>query len=147
MEAVKLKYIDHIGVIVNNLAPAKQFFIDLGFTVIGEADETSDLLDKVVGIKDAHSQIVFLQTSDGQTKLELSKFLNPADEAAPQESVMYGHGYKHIALAVEGIDEIVEDLKAKGMDVFVDVYNYQNVYKLCYFRGPEGILVELAEEL
>jgi catechol 2,3-dioxygenase-like lactoylglutathione lyase family enzyme len=144
---MKLKHIDHIGVIVNNLEAAKQFFIDLGFTVQGEAEEQSELLDKVIGIKGARSQIVFLETPGGQTKLELTKFLNPSEKAQEQESVMYGHGYKHIALVVEGIDEIVKDLKAKGMDIFVDVYNYQNVYKLCYFRGPEGLLVELAEEL
>lgn len=148
LKDMKLKYIDHIGVIVNDLQAAKQFFLDLGFTVMGEADEQkSDLLDQVVGIKGAHSQIVFLQTPDGQTKLELTKFLKPAEEVAPAESVMYAHGYKHIALVVEAIDEMVAGLKAKGFDVFVDVYNYQNVYKLCYFRGPEGILVELAEEL
>jgi catechol 2,3-dioxygenase-like lactoylglutathione lyase family enzyme len=145
---MKLKYIDHIGVIVNDLKTAKQFFLDLGFTVMGEADEkNSDLLDQVVDMKGAHSQVVFLETPGGQTKLELTKFLNPAEEAVPAESVMYGHGYKHISLAVEGIDEIVADLKAKGMDIFVDVYNYQDVYKLCYFRGPEGILIELAEAL
>lgn len=144
---MKLKYIDHIGVVVNDLKAAKQFFLDLGFTVQGEAEEQSDLLDKVIGIEGARSQIVFLASPDGQTKLELTKFLNPADKAVPEEPVMYGHGYKHIALVVEGIDQIVEDLKAKGMDIFVDVYNYQNVYKLCYFRGPEGIIVELAEEL
>lgn len=144
---MKLKYIDHIGVIVNDLNAAKEFFVNLGFTVMGEADEKSDLLDKVIGIKGAHSQVVFMAAPDGQTKLELAKFINPADKAVPQESVMYGHGYKHIALAVEGIDEIVAGLKARGMDVFVDVYNYQDAYKLCYFRGPEGIIVELAEEL
>jgi catechol 2,3-dioxygenase-like lactoylglutathione lyase family enzyme len=144
---MKLKHIDHIGVVVNDLAAAKQFFLDLGFAVQGEAEEQSELLDKVVGIKGARSQVVFLQAPDGETKLELTKFLNPADKTVEQESVMYGHGYKHIALVVEGIDEIVGSLKAKGMDVFVDVYNYQDVYKLCYFRGPEGILVELAEEL
>jgi catechol 2,3-dioxygenase-like lactoylglutathione lyase family enzyme len=142
---MKLKHIDHIGVIVNDLKAAKEFFLDLGFTVQGEAEEQSELLDKVVGIEGARSQIVFLETPGGQTKLELTKFLNPADKAVPAESVMYGHGYKHIALVVEGIDEIVEGLKAKGMDVFVDVY--QDVYKLCYFRGPEGLIIELAEEL
>lgn len=144
---MKLKYIDHIGVIVNDLEPAKQFFIDLGFTVQGEAEEQSELLDKVVGIQGARSQIVFLATPDGQTKLELTKFLNPAEPAVPQESVMYAHGYKHLALVVQDIDEIVAGLKQKGMDVFVDVYNYQDIYKLCYFRGPEGLIVELAEEL
>jgi len=145
---MKLHYIDHIGVIVNDLAAAKQFFLDLGFTVAGESDEErSELLDKVVGVKNAHSQVVFLATPDGQTKLELTKFINPADKAVPAESEMYAHGYKHIALVVEGIDEIASDLKKKGFDIFVDVYNYQDVYKLCYLRGPEGIIVELAEVL
>jgi len=144
---MKLKQIDHIGVIVKDLQATKQFFLDLGFTVMGEADEKSELLDKVTGIKEAHSQIVFLEAPGGGSKLELTKFLNPSEEVAPAESVMYAHGYKHIGLIVEGIDEIVADLKAKGFDIFVDVYNYQDVYKLCYFRGPEGLLVELAEEL
>lgn len=144
---MKLKNIDHIGVVVNDLKTAKDFFLDIGFVVQGEAEEQSDLLDKVIGIEGARSRIVFLQAPDGQTKLELTQFLVPVTQAAEQESVMYGHGYKHIALLVEGIDEIVERLKARGADIFVDVYNYQNVYKLCYLRGPEGILVELAEEL
>ncbi len=144
---MKLKQIDHIGIIVNDFEAAKQFFLDLGFTVMGEADEQSELLDKVVGVKNAHSKLVFLEAPGGGSKLELTKFLNPAEEAVPAESVMYGHGYKHISLSVEGIDEIVADLKRKGFDIFVDVYNFQDVYKLCYFRGPEGILVELAEEL
>jgi len=144
---MKLKYIDHVGIVVNDLQAAKAFFIDLGFNVQGEADEQSDLLDKVTGTKGAHSQIIFLQAPDGQTKLELTKFVAPADRAVPTESVMYGHGYKHVGLIVEGIDDIVANLKTKGMDIFVDVYNFQNVYKLCYLRGPEGIIVELAEEL
>lgn len=144
---MKLKHIDHIGVIVNDLEAAKTFFLDLGFTLQGESEEQSELLDKVVGIKGARSQVVFLATPGGQTKLELTKFLKPSEEAVPTESVMYGHGYKHIALVVEGIDEIVEELKAKGTDIFVDVYNFQNVYKLCYLRGPEGLIIELAEEL
>lgn len=144
---MKLKHIDHIGVIVNDLEAAKTFFLDLGFTLQGESEEQSELLDKVVSIKGARSQVVFLQAPDGQTKLELTKFLNPSEEAVPAESVMYAHGYKHIALVVEGIDEIVERLKAKGTDIFVDVYNFQNIYKLCYFRGPEGLIIELAEEL
>ncbi len=144
---MKLKRIDHIGVVVNDLKAARQFFVDLGFTVQGEAEEQSELLDKVVGREGARSRVVFLEIPGGQTKLELTKFLNPAEKAIQQESVMYGHGYKHIALVVEDIDQIVEGLKAKGLDIFVDIYNYQNVYKMCYLRGPEGLLVELAEEL
>jgi catechol 2,3-dioxygenase-like lactoylglutathione lyase family enzyme len=144
---MKLKHIDHIGVVVNDFEAAKQFFLDLGFVVQGESSEKSDLLDKIVGVENAHSQLAFLATPDGQTRLELTKFLNPSEEVVPAEPQMYAHGYKHIALVVEGIDEIVAGIKEKGFDIFVDVYNFQNVYKLCYLRGPEGIIVELAEEL
>lgn len=144
---MKLKHIDHIGVIVDDLQAAKKFFVDLGFEVKGEADEQSDLLDQVTGVEGAHSQIVFLTAPDGQINLELAKFINPAGKSVEHETQMYHHGYQHIALVVEGIDEIVADVKAKGYDVFVDVYNYENAYKMCYFRGPEGIIVELAEEL
>lgn len=145
---MKLKSIDHIGVIVNDLKSAKEFFLDLGFTVIGKADEkNSELLDQVVGVKNAHSQIVFLEAPGGGAKLELTKFLNPGSKVPEAESNMYAHGYKHIAITVDGIDEIVKKLKAKGADIFVDIYNYQDVYKLCYLRGPEGLLIELAEEV
>jgi len=144
---MKLKHIDHIGVIVNDLEAAKEFFVGLGFTAQGEAEEQGDLLDKVAELKGAHSRIVFLQAPGGQTKLELAKFIVPADKSVEQQTAIYSHGYQHICLVVEGIDEVVKDLKQKDVDIFVDVYNYQDVYKLCYLRGPEGIIVELGEEL
>lgn len=74
--------------------------------------------------------------------------IHPVDAAElPKESQIYAHGIRHLAFAVEDIETVVASMKQKGYDVFVDVYNYQDVYKLCYFRGPEGIIVELAEEL
>lgn len=142
---MKLKHIDHIGVIVNDLAAAKEFFVGLGFEVTGEADEQSELLDRVTGVKNSHSQIVFLTAPDGQINLELAKFVHPTGKSVEHKSEMYDHGYQHIALVVEGIDEMAAGLKAEGYDVFVDVYDFQGVYKLCYLRGPEGIIVELAE--
>jgi len=144
---MKLKHIDHIGIIVNNLEAAREFFVGLGFTVQGEGDEQGELLDKVAETEGAHSKIVFLEAPGGQTKLELAKFIVPAEKSVEQKTAIYSHGYQHICLVVEGIDDIVKDLKAKGVDIFVDVYNYQDAYKLCYLRGPEGIIVELGEEL
>jgi len=144
---MQIQRIDHIGVVVDDLAAAKEFFIDFGFTVQGEATEQSELLDKVAGVNGAQSQIVFLQAPNNQLALELTKFLNPADVPASQETEMYARGIKHLAFVVENIEEIVANVKQKGWDVFVDVYNYKDVYKLCYFRGPEGIIIELAEQL
>jgi catechol 2,3-dioxygenase-like lactoylglutathione lyase family enzyme len=144
---MKIKRIDHIGVVVNDLQAAKEFFVDFGFTVQGEDEEQSELLDKVMGVKNAKSQIVFLQAPGGQITLELSKIIHPAVEADPQKSLMQSHGLRHLAFVVEDIESAVAIVKQKGWDVFVDVYNYENAYKLCYFRGPEGILLELAQEL
>jgi catechol 2,3-dioxygenase-like lactoylglutathione lyase family enzyme len=143
---MKIQRIDHIGVVVNDLAAAKEFFLDFGFTVQGEAEEQSELLDKVTGLKNAKSQIVFLQAPNGQINLELAKFVQPANKS-PQESFIYSHGIQHLAFVVENIEDIVATMKQKGYEVFVDTYNYENVYKLCYFRGPEGIIIELAEKL
>jgi catechol 2,3-dioxygenase-like lactoylglutathione lyase family enzyme len=144
---MKIKRIDHIGVVVNDLAQAKAFFLDFGFTVQGEAEEQSELLDKVVGMKGAKSQIVFLQAPNNQITLELTKFINPADEPEAKETFMYSRGIKHIAFIVENIEDIVVTVKQKGWKVYVDIYNYENIYKLCYFRGPEGIILELVEQI
>jgi 4-hydroxyphenylpyruvate dioxygenase-like putative hemolysin len=133
--------------VVNDLATAKEFFLDFGFTVQGEAEEQSQLLDKVTGFKNAKSQIVFLQAPNGQINLELSKFLYPADKSSIQENFIYSHGLQHLAFVVENIEDIVASIKQKGYEVLVDIYNYEDVYKLCYFRGPEGIIIELAEPL
>jgi catechol 2,3-dioxygenase-like lactoylglutathione lyase family enzyme len=144
---MKIQRIDHISVIVNDLEAAKEFFLDFGFTVQGEAEEQSELLDKVTGFKNAKSQIVFMQAPNGQINLELAKFLRPADKSAVQESFIYSHGIQHLSFVVENIEEIVATVKQKGYEVFVDTYNFEDIYKLCYFRGPEGIIIELAEKL
>lgn len=144
---MNIQRIDHIGVVVDDLAAAKEFFVDFGFTVQGEAEEQSELLDKVTGVSGAKSQIVFLQAPNGQITLELSKFLHPADGAKAQEHFIYSHGMQHLAFVVEGIEDIVAEVKQKGYEVFVDTYNYEDQYKLCYFRGPEGIIIELAEKV
>jgi catechol 2,3-dioxygenase-like lactoylglutathione lyase family enzyme len=144
---MRIKRIDHIGVVVNDLAAAKEFFINFGFTVQGEAEEQSELLDKVVGFNNAKSQIVFLAAPNGQINLELSKFIHPEDKSEIPEGFIYSHGIQHLAFVVENIEDIVASMKQKGFEVFVDTYNYENIYKLCYFRGPEGIIVELVEQL
>lgn len=144
---MKIQRIDHIGVVVHDLDAAKQFFLDFGFTVQGEAEEQSELLDKVTGVKNAKSRIVFLQAPDGQINLELATFLNPADKSGAQEHSIYSHGMQHLAFVVENIEDIVATMKQKDYEIIVDTYNYENMYKLCYFRGPEGIIIELAEQL
>src|SRR5213596_3490671 len=117
---MKIQHIDHIGVVVNDLAAAKEFFLDFGFTVQGEAEEQSELLDKVTGFKNAKSQIVFLRAPNGQINLELAKFARPANKSAVQDNFIYSHGMQHLAFVVENIEDIVARVKQKGYEVFVD---------------------------
>src|SRR5437870_13315637 len=110
---MKIQRIDHIGVVVNDIEAAKEFFLDFGFTVQGEAQEQSELLDKVTGFKNAKSQIVFLQAPNGQINLELTKMLNRADKSEAQENFIYSHGMQHVDFVVENIEDIVAAMNQK----------------------------------
>lgn len=144
---MKIQRIDHVGVVVNDLSAAKAFFLDLGLEVQGEREMEGSLLDQVVGLHDVKTAMVWMRTSDGQAYLELVKYYTPSDEQGIQHSFANTLGIRHIAFAVEDIDAIVAKLKTNGTEIFSEIQNYENIYKLCYVRGPEGIIVELAEQI
>lgn len=143
----RVRNIDHIGIVVNDFEAAKEFFEDFGFKTKGEQDEQSELLDTIAGVKGAKSHIAFLESPGGQINIELTKFTNPTARSDIETSQIYALGIQHICLAVEDIDGIVDSLKQKGRVFITEVENYQDIFKLCYFRGPEGIILELAERL
>lgn len=144
---MKFQRIDHIGIIVNDLPAATAFFLDFGFEVLGEAKMQGDLLEKLLGLKDVQTEFVMIALPDGGARLELIKFLAPPDEVGIQQLPVHAPGIRHIAFAVEDIEAVVANMKAKGMEVFSEIQNYENEYKLCYCRGPEGIILDLAEEI
>ena len=144
---MKIHRIDHVGIIVNDLPAAKEFFLDLGLEVQGEAELQGAWLDEIVGLKDVKTALVMLQMPDGQTTLELVKFHTPSDERGIQQPSANTLGIRHIAFVVDDIDAIVAKLIKKGVEVFSEIYRFEDSYKLCYIRGPEGIILELAEEL
>ncbi len=144
---MKIHRLDHVGIIVQDLAAAKAFFLDLGLTVQGEMGLESELLDKVTGLKNAKTEMVMLQTQGGEATVELAKFVRPADEKGIQKASANTLGLRHICFAVEDIEAIIAKLKKKGVKAFSEIQNYENVYKLCYLHGPEGIIVELAEKM
>ena len=144
---MKIRRIDHIGVVVNDLPAAKAFFLNLGLEAQGEGEMEGALLDNVTALDGARTTIVWLQAPDGQTAIELIKFHAPLDENGVQPQFANTLGIGHIALAVEDIDAIVAKLKARGVEFFSEVQNYQDIYKLCYVHGPEGIILELAEDI
>ncbi len=144
---MKIHRIDHVGIIVNDLPAAKAFFLDFGFEVQGEGELEGEWLDQIVGLNDVKTAYVFLRMPDGQANLELVKFYSPSDEKGIQQSPANTLGIRHIAFAVEDIEAVVAKLKKKGMEIFSEIQNYENMYKLCYVRGPEGIILELAERM
>jgi len=144
---MKIRHVNHIGINVNDLESAKTFFTDLGFTVMGEASNEGKLLDEVTGLKDAWTDLVMLEAPDKQLSIEVIKYHHPVDPEGIRSHEPYAHGLGHIAFEVEDLGDIVESLKRKGYGLVGSVQNYEDVWKLCYVRGPEGIIVELAEQL
>ncbi|WP_347552947.1 VOC family protein (plasmid) [Pseudalkalibacillus hwajinpoensis] len=144
---MKVHRIDHVGVIVNDLPAAKAFFLDLGLEVLGETEVKGEWVERIIGLTDVRETVVMLGMPDGQATLELVKFHTPSDEKGIQQSFANTLGIRHIAFAVEDIEGVVAKLKKKGAELFGEIQNYENAYKLCYVRGPEGIILELAEQI
>ncbi|WP_026691920.1 VOC family protein [Peribacillus kribbensis] len=144
---MKIHRIDHVGVIVNDLSAAKKFFLDLGLTLLGEAEVKGEWAERILGLNDVRETVVWLGTPDGHAKLELVKFRTPSAEKSIQQSSANTLGIQHIAFAVENIEAIAAKLRKGGAELFGEIQNYENTYKLCYVRGPEGIILELAEEI
>ncbi|MFC7320028.1 VOC family protein [Halobacillus campisalis] len=144
---MKIHRIDHVGVIVNDLPAAKAFFLDLGLEVLGEAEVKGEWVERIIGLNDVRETVVMLGVPDGEATLELVKFHTPSDKKGIQQSSANTLGMRHIAFAVEDIEAVVAKLKKKGAELFGEIQNYKNAYKLCYVRGPEGIILELAEQI
>jgi catechol 2,3-dioxygenase-like lactoylglutathione lyase family enzyme len=144
---MKIHRIDHVGVIVNDLPAAKAFFLDFGLEVQGEGELEGEWLDQIVGLNDVQTGFVFFGMPDGQANLELIKYYRPSDERGIQQVSANTLGIRHIAFVVDDIEAVVAKLKEQGKEVFGEIQNYENMYKLCYVRGPEGMILELAEQI
>jgi catechol 2,3-dioxygenase-like lactoylglutathione lyase family enzyme len=144
---MKINRIDHVSINVNDLSVAKAFFLDLGLEVQAEWEMDGEQLDRIVGLNDVKTACVGLGTPDGQVWIELVKFLTPSDEKSIQQPFANTLGIRHICFAVEDIEAIVSKLKKKGTETFSEIEQYEESYKLCYVRGPEGIILELAEKI
>ncbi|MFJ7466950.1 VOC family protein [Peribacillus frigoritolerans] len=144
---MKILRMDHVGVIVNDLSAAKEFFLDFGLEVQGEWEMEGELMDQMSGLDDVKVACVGLGMPDGQAWIELIKFYRPSDEKDSQLPFANTLGIRHIAFAVEDIEAVVAKLKKKGTEIFSEIQHYEESYKLCYCRGPEGIILELAEKI
>ncbi|RHW34105.1 VOC family protein [Lysinibacillus yapensis] len=139
---MKIHRIDHVGIIVNDLSAAKEFFLDFGLEMLGEGEGDGKWAERMIGFNDVKATVVWLGTLDGQATLELVKFHTSSDIKGIQQTFA-----NHIAFAVDDIESVVAKLKKKGTEIFSEIQNYENAYKLCFVRGPEGIVLELAEKI
>ena len=142
-----VRSLDHIGVNVNDLEAATEFFLDLGLEIEGTGTNQGEWVGEIIGLKDVVSDLVFLRTSDGHNKIELVKFHSPADDQAPEVAASNRLGIRHLSFLVDDLNALLEKLRAKGFHPVGTVHNYENIFRLCYLRGPEGIIVELAERI
>ena len=143
-----IKRLDHVSVVVDDLAAAAAFFTTLGMTREGEAPIEGDWVDRINSIEGVRVDIVMMRTPDGHGRLELTKFHNPKlVDIEPAIAPPNALGLRSVMFTVESVDETVAALSAVGGELVGEVAQYEDKYRLCYMRGPAGIIVSLAEEL
>ena len=143
-----IKRMDHVSVVVEDLPAAIAFFTTLGMALEGEMPVEGPWVDRVNGLERVQVDIVMMRTPDGHGRLELTKFRNPKlVEVQPAIAPPNALGIRQVMFAVDDIDDTVASLRAHGANLIGEVVQYEDKYKLCYVRGPAGIIVALAEEL
>lgn len=142
-----IQRMEHVGIVVDDLAAATAFFVELGLKLQGEGPVEGGWVDRVVGLEGVRAEIAMVETPDGHGRLELSKFHAPSGQGGDRHAPANTPGLRHLSFAVEDVDAVVAGLRARGAELVGEVERYRDSYRLCYVRGPEGIIVELAERI
>ena len=142
-----LKRMDNVGSVVDDLEAAIDFFRELGLEFEGRATIEGEWAGRVTGLGDQRVEIAMMRTPDGHSRLELSRFLVPPAVEDHRNAPVNALGYLRVMFAVDDIDETLERARRRGAQLVGDVVRYQDAYRLCYIRGPEGLLIGLAQEL
>ena len=138
---------DNVGIVVESLDEAISFFAELGLKLEGRAMVEGEWAGRVTGLGDQRVEIAMMRTPDGHGRLELSRFLMPPAVADHRNAPVNALGYLRAMFAVDDLDETLERLRTRGAQLVGEVVQYKNAYRLCYIRGPEGLLIGLAQEL
>ena len=138
---------DNVGIVVDDLGAVTAFFVELGMELEGETTVEGPWADACVGLDGVRCDIAMLRTPDGDSKIELARYQTPEAVRPDGEVPVNTLGMRRIMFAVEGIDDVVERLRTHGGEVVGEIVQYEDIYRLCYLRGPEGIVVGLAEQL
>lgn len=139
--------LEHIGIVVDDLAAATAFFAALGLELEGEASVEGELVDRINGLDDVRADIAIMRTPDGNAKVELAKYHSPAYESENRQAPANAPGIRHILFVVDNIKASLAALQARGGELVGELVNYENSYWLCYVRGPAGTIIELAEKI
>lgn len=143
-----IRRMDNVLIVVDDIDAAKAFFLELGMELDGETRVEGSWAGKVVGLDDVRADIVMLRTPDGHGRVELSRFHTPpAVRTEPPDAPANALGIRRIMFAVDDIDEVVARLRGHGAELVDEIAQYQDSYRLCFVRGPEGVLIGLAEQL
>jgi len=142
-----VKRMDNVGIVVESLDTAISFFAELGLELEGRATIEGEWAGRVTGLSNQRVEIAMMRTPDGHSRLELSRFLTPPAIADHRRAPVNALGYLRIMFAVEDIDDTLARLRKRGAQLVGEVVQYEEAYRLCYIRGPEGLLIGLAEQL
>jgi len=142
-----VKRMDNVGIVVESLDTAISFFAELGLELEGRATIEGEWAGRVTGVRDQRVEIAMMRTPDGHSRLELSRFLTPPVIADHRNAPVNALGYLRVMFAVDDIDDTLARLRERGAQLVGEVVRYEDAYRLCYIRGPEGLLIGLAEEL
>jgi catechol 2,3-dioxygenase-like lactoylglutathione lyase family enzyme len=142
-----IQRMDHVGLVVEDLPAAIAFFVELGMELEGEMPVEGTWVDRVVGLEDVRVDIAMMRTPDGHSGIELTKFHRPTASTVEPNAPANTLGLRRIMFAIDDIEDTLARLQAHGAELIGEVAQYEDMYRLCYVRGPEGIIVALAEQL
>jgi catechol 2,3-dioxygenase-like lactoylglutathione lyase family enzyme len=143
-----IQRMDNVLIVVDDLEAAKAFFVELGMELEGEMPVEGRWVDQVVGLENVRAEIAMMRTPDGHGRVELTKFHTPAAvRTEPKSAPANALGIRRIMFAVDNVKDVLARLRAHGAELVGDVAQYEDMYRLCFIRGPEGIIIGLAEQL
>jgi catechol 2,3-dioxygenase-like lactoylglutathione lyase family enzyme len=142
-----IQRMDHVGIVVDDLADATAFFVELGLELQAEWSAEGGPVDRIVGLEGVRTDCAMMATPDGHGRLELVRFRAPSGPGGDRHAPANTPGIRHLSFEVDDLDDVVGRVRARGAELVGEVERYGDIYRLCYVRGPEGIIVELAERI
>lgn len=142
-----IQRMEHVGIVVNDLAAAIEFFVELGLEPRGQGHVEGEWVEHIIALDEVKVEFAMLRSPDGHGEIELVKFHSPPLQTGHPDAPANTPGLRHVAFLVEDIDAVLAGLQARGTELIGELVRYENSYRLCYVRGPEGIIIELAEKI